>query len=117
VTQLDDFARRVTASLDQGLSEIDTTTSLRLASMRRLALAGDTTTQHRGHAVLVWVSRHAWLTALLALAMLVAGGWFTQNHPRVYSPETDILLLTGDLPPNAYADKTFSQWLKSRAPF
>jgi multidrug efflux pump subunit AcrB len=117
VTQPDDFARRIAASLNQGVKEIDASTSQRLASMRHQALASNSATQQRGHAVLAWMSRHVWLTAMLALAMLVAGGWFTQNPPRAYSPETDILLLTGDLPPNAYADKTFSQWLKSRAPF
>lgn len=116
MTEHDDFALRVTAALNQGVREIDASTSQRLASMRRQALAGDSALQ-RGHAVLVWVYRHSRLAAFLALAVLLAGGWFAQNAPRPYSPETDILLLTGDLPPHAYADKTFSQWLKSRAPF
>jgi hypothetical protein len=110
VTQQDDFARRLTASLDQGLRQIDASTSQRLASMRRQALAGDRGA-HAGHAVLVWVHRHLRLAAFITLAVLWAGWWFVQNAPRPYSAETDILLLTGDLPPDAYADKTFSQWL------
>jgi hypothetical protein len=51
------------------------------------------------------------------LAIVFSGWWFVHNAQPSYSAETDILLLTGDLPPNAYADKTFSQWLDSRTLF
>ncbi|MDP2786897.1 MAG: DUF3619 family protein [Pseudomonadota bacterium] len=60
---------------------------------------------------------HAQIALPLALALLLAGWWFVQSLPHPYSPETDILLLTGDLPPDAYADKTFSQWLETHATF
>jgi hypothetical protein len=116
VTEQDDFARRLTTRLDQGLGQIDAATCHRLTSMRRQVLFSATPTP-QGHQILAWVHRHARISLLLALALLFSGWWFTQNTPRAYSAETDILLLTGELPPHAYADKNFSQWLKSLAPF
>jgi len=116
VTQHDDFARRLTASLNQGLMEIDALTSQRLASMRGQTLAGDNMIP-ADHSVLAWASRPAWIAGFLALALLLAGWWFMQPAPSPYSAETDILLLTGELPPAAYADNTFSQWLEKHSTF
>jgi multidrug efflux pump subunit AcrB len=113
MTQQDDFARRVAATLNQGLRELDVPTGQRLASMRRQALA-EVHLNGRNHTVLAWAYRHARMGIFLALALLMAGWWFMQNTPRAYSPETDILLLTGELPPNVYADNAFSQWLEAR---
>jgi hypothetical protein len=116
VTQQDDFAYRITAALDRGAAELDASTLQRLASLRRHAVAGQHTSGH-GHHVLAVMHRHSLATGLLALALLLVGLWMMQNNPPAYSAETDILLLTGDLPPNAYADKTFSKWLDARSPF
>lgn len=116
MTTQEDFARRLTASLDQGLSQIDAATLRRLASVRRHAVSAEHA-DTRGHSVLTLLHRHAFVGTFLLLAMLLAGWWLMQSPQRSYTPETDILLLTGDLPPDAYADKTFSQWLDSRATF
>ncbi len=116
MTQDDDFARCLTSNLDRGLAEIDTSTKHRLALLRQQALSGESQMQ-RGHGVMVWVFGHTQIVLFLALVLLLAGGWFMRSAPRTYSPETDILLLTGDLPPHAYADKTFSQWLEAHATF
>lgn len=117
MTQHDDFSYRLTASLNQGIQDLDTSTVRQLAQVRRHALssrAGPTT--HAG-AVLALLHRHSLLAPLLVLVMLFSGWWLMQSPQATYSVETDILLLTGDLPPNAYADKTFSQWLNKRTSF
>jgi multidrug efflux pump subunit AcrB len=116
VTLEDDFARRLTTALDQGLGEIDASTSHRLALIRRQAVTRDSGT-YRGNDVLTWAHRHARVSAFLVLALLLASLWLMQSYPRTYSAETDILLLTGDLPPDVYANKSFSQWLEERAIF
>ena len=116
MTQEDDFARRLTTALDGGVKEMDASTVQRLASIRRQAI----TARHpasQGHGVLAMLHRHSFMSALLALAIVFSGWWLVHNAQPSYSAETDILLLTGDLPPNAYADKTFSQWLDSRTLF
>jgi len=116
MTKEDEFAYRLTATLDRGVNGIDPATLNRLASMRRQAVSTQPDAS-RGHHVLTLLHRHGWVSATLALALLLTGWWFAQNTQPTYSAETDILLLTGDLPPNAYADKTFSKWLAARSMF
>ncbi len=117
MTQEDDFARRLTTTLDSGVKQMDASTLRHLASIRRQAVSASHTKHFPGHSVVALLQRHGFASALLALAILFSGWWFLHNAKPAYSPETDILLLTGDLPPNAYADKTFSQWLEQRAAF
>lgn len=112
----DEFASRLTAVLDRGVNEIDAATLNRLSSMRRQAISNQPVASRGLHA-LALLHRHGWASVMLALVILLAGWWFVQNSQPTYSAETDILLLTGDLPPNAYADKTFSQWLDTRSMF
>lgn len=116
MTPQDEFAHRLTASLDQGLRLIDPSTELSLASYRRRALA-EHHTSHSSHTVLAWAHKHARMGAILALALIIASWWSLQPVAPPYSAETDILLLTGEIPPNAYADNSFSQWLEARATF
>ncbi len=116
MTQHDDFPYRLTASLSQGIQDLDAATAQQLAQFRRRALSARAHPSHAG-AVLVLLHRHSFLAPLLVLALLFSGWWLMQSPQASYSAETDILLLTGDLPPNAYADKNFSQWLKKRASF
>jgi hypothetical protein len=95
---------------------MDATTGQRLAAARRRALAP--LTAHPSHSVLTWAHRNIRLGAAgAALLLLLAGWWIFQPSAPPYSPETDILLLTGELPPAAYADNTFSQWLEAHATF
>ena len=117
LTEEDDFAHRLTARLDSGVTQMDASTLRHLASIRRQAISASHTRLSPGHGVLALLHRHGFASALLAVAILFSGWWFLHNAKPAYSPETDILLLTGDLPPNAYADKTVSQWLEQRAAF
>lgn len=57
---------------------------------------------------------------VLPLAVLVGGllainGW-QQNSRVAEVEEIDVLLLTGELPLDAYLDKGFEAWLKKRSP-
>ena len=115
----DEFVHRLTAKLDQGLTQFDTPTARRLASMRRAAIAHPPAA-HGLNTALAWAykhARHARIVAALTLALMIAFWWLSQQPAPSYSAETDILLLTGDLPPDVYADNTFSQWLEARAAF
>lgn len=116
MTQHEDFPYRLTASLNQGIQDLDAATTRQLAQLRRQALSTRAGPSHASP-VLALLHRHSILTPLLVLALLFSGWWLMQSPPTAYSPETDILLLTGELPPNAYADKTFTQWLNKRASF
>jgi len=116
VTQQDDFAHRLTAILDAGITEMDAVTLNRLAQMRRQVVTGGQTLS-QGHGVLALLHRHAFASAFLVLLLALSSWWYLQNSQPSFSAETDILLLTGDLPPNAYADKTFSQWLEARTSY
>jgi hypothetical protein len=116
-TQPDRFAYRLTQVLDDGIKDMDAATLQRLAMIRRQALTDRNRAVH-GHHVLSLIQRHAGFSALMiAVTLMLAGLWLVQNAQPTHSAETDILLLTGDLPPNAYADQKFSQWLKSRTAF
>jgi hypothetical protein len=120
VTQPNEFSRRLSAHLDQGLQQLDASTEQRLNAMRRHALAERQIThapQAVSLAIAAWTHKHARMGLALATALIMAGWWFLQPTNPPYSAETDILLLTGELPPNVYADNTFSQWLDARATF
>ena len=116
MTQHDDLAYHLTASLNQGIQELDAATARQLAQFRRQALSARASPAHAG-GVLVLLHRFSFLAPLLVLIMLFSGWWLMHSQQPPYSAEMDILLLTGDLPPNAYADKTFSQWLNKHASF
>lgn len=110
MTHHDEFARRLTTALNQGLSDIDTPTRHRLASIRHHAAHADPVALSN-HGVLTWAFRHKRLASFIALAILLSGAWFVQKPIHTDSAQTDILLLTDELPPQAYADKKFTQWL------
>jgi hypothetical protein len=116
VTKEDEFAYRLITALDSGVRDMDAETLQQLGTLRRQAVASQHSFAH-GHHILSLLQRHSLASILLALFILISGYWFVQTRQPAYSPETDILLLTGDLPPNAYADKTFSIWLDARSPF
>jgi len=116
VNKEDEFAYRLITALDSGVRDMDTQTLQRLGALRRHAVASQQTFA-QGHHILSLLQRHSLASIVLTLCIVIAGYWFVQTGQPAYSPETDILLLTGDLPPTVYADKTLSKWIDARSPF
>jgi hypothetical protein len=129
--QQDRFGRRVAARLTAGTVEIpyDVTERLRAARVQALAkrkqaaklrtapyvaAAGGAATLSFGDEGPSWWSR---IGSILPLVALVAGLILIhtiQNDRRAIElAEVDAALLTDDLPPSAYADPGFVQFLKS----
>ncbi len=63
-----------------------------------------------------WSGLPAWLSALLPLLLLLAGLWsishLTQREQIKATADIDAQLLSDDLPPAAYADPGFVQYLR-----
>jgi len=124
----DAFGRRVTARLSSGSSHLphEITERLRAAreravahrrraavpvTMLRVAVAGDASRSESPN----WWNR---ATSLLPLIALAAGLLFihsAQTERRASDlAEVDAAILTDDLPPSAYADPGFAQYLRAR---
>ncbi|WP_404303035.1 DUF3619 family protein [Alicycliphilus denitrificans] len=134
---VDAYARRLTARLTHGNTELphDITERLRAARMQALAarkrpMPQSTAQTEAASQVLVSGSSASlggwgreggtWWRALMSavpLAALLIGLFFVNmvQDETVASEiaEVDAALLTGDLPPSAYADPGFVQFLKS----
>jgi hypothetical protein len=124
----DQFGRRIAARLDAGADELphDITERLRAARMQALARrqvglqAAQSVSATAGQATLagdervsLW-QRLASVLPLLALAAGLVAIHVIQNERRASEvAEVDAALLTDDLPPAAYADPGFVQFLKS----
>lgn len=104
-----DFIRDITRTLDTGVRDLDASTTARLASARRHALSDGHT--HAGSGILVQAHRHPLLGVAMAIALAVAGWLLLNLQQPADTGEADILLLTDELPPNAYAEQEFSKWL------
>jgi hypothetical protein len=113
------FGDRIRHLLNQGTS-VRPEVAARLRAAREQALA-----RHRREPALAWAGNvpGGWagmaLRVLLPLALLVAGGaalysW-QQNQRAVELEEIDALLLTDELPIDAYVDRNFHNWLKKHA--
>ena len=121
-TQERQFGYRIRQLLNQGTHEVKPGVAQRLAVARQRALE-----RHSPAPVLAWADNvtgsigWAGLTVrvLVPLAMLVAcaGAAYTwqQNQRAAEIEEVDALLLTDDLPIDAYLDRGFQNWLKKRA--
>jgi len=126
----DRFGLRVAARLDVATAELshDVTERLRAARVRAVASAAQFRTQpvsaiapSGGGASLTFGGEgQSWwnrLASVLPLVALVAGLFLihtVQNERRASEvAEVDAALLTDDLPPSAYADPGFVQFLKS----
>lgn len=107
-----EIIRATTRALDQGTRELDTATLAALASARSRAVRGSP--QLAGHGLLSHGQRHPWLGLAMAAVLLLVGWFLYQAQRPVDTGEADILLLTDDLPPSAYAEQDFSRWLKSQ---
>ena len=122
------FGNKVRHALNEG-TPLDVRVVERLRAARERALARQKLEPAAVHA-LAWggnvVGRFGGpsgfsLRVLLPVAVLVIGlvaiwGW-QQNHRVVEVEEIDALLLTDELPPEAYLDKGFEAWLKKRSSF
>ncbi len=107
-----EFTHNLVRALNQSTRELDAATLARLASVRHEVVRGDN--HHAGHGVLTHAHRHPWLGLVMAVGLLLAG-WFVVNLQKpADTGQADILLLTDDLPPNAYAEQDFSKWLKAQ---
>lgn len=132
------FARRVRMALDQSTEDLDQATLARLAAARHAALArkkpeplarpvlglsfaGGPAGRHSAHQTLPSARRGArqrwrWITALLALAALLAGVSHIENEQRIAElTRLDAQMLSDALPPEAYLDHGFNVYL-SRSP-
>ena len=117
------FGNQVRHLLNQGL-DVDAGTAIRLKEAREQALAHQ---RPEPAPALQWADNvlgnlGGWsgvsLRVLLPVALLVAGligiyAW-QQNQTLAEIEEIDALLLTDDLPIDAYLDRGFQDWLKKR---
>jgi Protein of unknown function (DUF3619) len=108
--------------LNQGIT-VRPDVAARLAQAREQALA-----RHQPEPALAWAGNvvghvGGWgglaLRVLLPLALLLGGGatiyTWQQNQRAAELEEIDSMLLTDDLPIDAYLDRGFQNWLKKRA--
>jgi hypothetical protein len=118
------FGNKVRQILNQGLS-IDRGAAERLKAAREQALARQ---RPEPAPALAWADNvvggfGGWsgvsLRLLLPLALMIAalaGIYNWQQNQRIAEvEEIDAQLLTDDLPPEAYLDRGFQNWLKKRA--
>lgn len=116
------YAYRVRQTLNHGLKDIPPAASRRLEAARHLALArqkqavpqealaGAGTASFRS-------GKHAsYFKQILAVLALLLGMWISFHwHSVQYvteMEEVDSALLTDDLPPDAFLDNDFFEWLK-----
>ena len=126
----DRFGRRLAARLGAGTAELsyDVTERLRAARVQALArrkaasLHTASTVNHSGGAAALTFGepgQSLWnrIASILPLVALVAGLFViqvAQDERRAHEvAEVDAALLTDDLPPAAYADPGFAQFLKT----
>jgi hypothetical protein len=119
------FGNKVRNLLNHGLPRIGAKAAARLSAAREQALARQRPEPAAG---LVWADNvvgrfGGWsgvsLRMILPVAILIAGvsGIYTwqQSQRAAELEEIDALLLTDDLPIDAYLDRGFQNWLKKRS--
>jgi len=113
------FGHRIRQILNQGIT-VRPEVAARLEQARARALAAQ---RPEPAPVLAWAGNAgSWgglaLRVLLPLALLVGSGaaiyTWQQNQRAAEVEEIDSLLLTDDLPIDAYLDRGFQNWLKKR---
>ncbi len=128
------FASRITAALGVRSTELPHDTSERLRAAReqagaharaarvpKLATAAVVTGRSGGAATLGapspwWLKLASGLPVLMLLAGLIAIDRWTTLEDVTAAAEIDTLLLSDELPPQAYADPGFAEYLKSPQP-
>jgi len=127
-TQDDDFARKITGYLDQGTASMRAGTAYRLQLARQQALArlnpetardaelagafaGSAGLSSGGGGRSFWTSAKLWLGILLIAAAGVGYQQYQSWQATRDLVDTDVEILTSDLPIDAYVDKGFQNWL------
>ena len=132
-THDDEFARKVAGYLDNGTASMRAGTAYRLQLARQQALArldpqrapatelsgalaGVGGTVGGGGGRSFWSSGKLWLgVALIAAAMFGYQGYQTWQARQTNDlVDTDLEILTSDLPIDAYLDRGFQTWLKNQ---
>jgi len=123
-----DFARKITAYLDHGASELKAGSAYRLQLARAEALArlaepvpaaeprlaralAGSGARTVGDGRSFWTSGRLWIgVALIAAATFGIQQWQAYQQLRELA-ETDSAILSSDLPIDAYLDRGFQNWL------
>jgi len=122
-----DFAKKITAYLDDGAANLKAGLAYRLQAARQQALAQladpqraaelGLATAHGGHSGTLggrsfWASGRLWI----GIAFIAAAGFGFQQWQAYQQlndlEETDAAILSSDLPIDAYLDRGFQNWLK-----
>ena len=116
------YASRVRQVLNQGLNDIPPAASRRLEAARHLALSRQKLAEPKmvlantGPLSFSPPSHKPYLKQVLAIAALLLGMWisFYWHSVQYVSAleEVDSALLADDLPPEAFMDNDFFEWLK-----
>lgn len=104
------YARRLVQHLRAGRSDVDPKIAAALAAARQRALSAADCPLSTSLRVGAWPLPYAAAAVLLLVGTSLV--WLSSN-PRPLSgepAETDLLLLTGELPPDAYLDQDFPAW-------
>lgn len=121
-----EFPEKITRILDSGIREIDGDTVTRLAAARKQALEGFRETPQWSVA---WAGqmisrvttapmtglRYVLPATALILGLIGIAYWQAGNGRGSELAELDTLLLTDELPIDAYLDKGFDSWLKRQS--
>ena len=121
------YAYRVRQALNHGLQDLPPAATRRLEAARHLALSRQKqavsslvlagSSNHPAH----WAGHHIpYLRQVLAVVALLLGMWISFYwHSVQYVTEieeVDSALLSDDLPPEAFLDNDFFEWLKDDSP-
>lgn len=112
IREYDQFAQRVVERLDQLPLSAEVVSGLRQARRKALVQVQHSAHSHGPVLVVAWLRRHP----LWAFASLASIGWllWALNKPvQMDQDEIDLLLLSSELPPQAYVHKEFPQWVRS----
>lgn len=118
------YAGRIRQALNHGLQDISPASTRRLEAARHLALSRQKQTQPElvlashghGHGHFSFGRDSRYLRQALSVLALILGMWIAFYwHSDQYVTEleeVDSALLSDDLPPEAFLDNDFHQWLK-----
>ena len=118
-----DFAKKITSTLNWGLSRIQDDKLTRIRAGRQKAMAayrepvsilGLVTVSGQTLDVSNWIRKPLFWLPILAIVAAVGAYTFT-SADDIYDEtggELDTQLLTGELPINAFLDKDFGSWVK-----